>query len=71
MKCAEFQNLSNTLNQQNMSSAPSTPTSAGASFATHAAEIAYLEAELSERQKALKWADTRIRQLKVKTSRAN
>uniref|UniRef100_A0A9J2PGK7 HOOK N-terminal domain-containing protein n=1 Tax=Ascaris lumbricoides TaxID=6252 RepID=A0A9J2PGK7_ASCLU len=64
-KKALLMNLSNTLNQQNMSSAPSTPTSAGASFATHAAEIAYLEAELSERQKALKWADTRIRQLKA------
>ncbi|VDM40100.1 unnamed protein product [Toxocara canis] len=61
----QSQNLSNTLNQQNMSSAPSTPTSSGASFATHAAEIAFLEAELSERQKALKWADTRIRQLKA------
>uniref|UniRef100_A0A915A9H0 Dynactin subunit 1 n=1 Tax=Parascaris univalens TaxID=6257 RepID=A0A915A9H0_PARUN len=64
-KKALLMNLSNTLNQQNMSSVPSTPTSAGASFTTHAAEIAYLEAELSERQKALKWADTRIRQLKA------
>ncbi|KHN85536.1 Dynactin subunit 1 [Toxocara canis] len=64
-KKALLMNLSNTLNQQNMSSAPSTPTSSGASFATHAAEIAFLEAELSERQKALKWADTRIRQLKA------
>ncbi|VDK55652.1 unnamed protein product [Anisakis simplex] len=64
-KKALLMNLSNTLNQQNISSVPSTPTSGGASFTTHAAEIAFLEAELCERQKALKWADTRIRQLKA------
>ncbi|VDN51511.1 unnamed protein product [Dracunculus medinensis] len=45
------------------STAP-TPTNVAGNFSSNAAEITYLESELAEKQKALKWADIRIRQLK-------
>lgn len=61
-KKALLMNLSSTLNQ---SSTPTTPTAPGGSIASHAAEIAYLETQLAEKQQLLKWADSRIRQLKA------
>lgn len=52
------------LNRSVDSTAP-TPTNVAGNFSSNAAEITYLESELAEKQKALKWADIRIIQLKV------
>ena len=51
--------------QSTLGSLPTTPLGMGGSVVSHLSEIEYLESELAEKQQIIKYAESRIRQLKV------
>lgn len=54
------------MTQNSVSSVPSTPAGVnGANAASYLAEIEYLESELVDKQQTIKYAESRIRHLKV------